>query len=142
MFFCRDCGMKLVEGTRVLKETSPKTGKRYYLNRCRPCLTESNRLLRKLKKKHPRPPAGTPCACCGRRDKLLCDHDHGSWGFRGWICSRCNSGLGQLGDSIESLQQALRYLERAQARSNAEQGDVAEEETDHGASSSGDVASR
>ena len=142
MVYCRDCGRKLGEGNRVLKETSPKTKKQYFLNRCRPCLSESGRLLRQLKKKHPRPPAGTPCAWCGRRDKLFCDHDHSSWDFRGWICKKCNCGLGELGDSIESLKRAVRYLERAQARSNDEQANVAPEETDNGASSSGELEPR
>ena len=59
------------------------------------------------------PPAGTPCACCGRVDKLFCDHCHASGAFRGYICRTCNSGLGQLGDSVPGLERALAYLRSA-----------------------------
>ena len=93
---------------RVLKEHGKH--KAYFLNRCRPCLTEAGALLRQLKREHAMPPAGTPCACCNRIDKLFCDHEHVTKGFRGWVCRNCNSGLGQLGDSVQGLERALTYL--------------------------------
>ena len=108
---CKTCGNVLTEDNRMVKEISKK-GTPYYLNRCKNCLKESDTLLRKLKKDNPRPPSGTPCECCGRIDKLFCDHDHGNGRFRGWVCKNCNSGLGLLGDSREGLKQALAYLER------------------------------
>lgn len=39
------------------------------------------------------------------------DHDHITGEFRGILCGNCNRGLGQLGDSIESVRNALVYLE-------------------------------
>lgn len=66
---------------------------------------------------------GGVCAICLRpesQNTYLCiDHDHtccppgGSCGkcVRGLICSPCNRGLGNLGDSLESLQRAVKYLE-------------------------------
>lgn len=60
-----------------------------------------------------RPPMGTPCACCGATDrKLWLDHDHETMEFRGWICGGCNTGIGQLGDTMEGLERAMRYLKR------------------------------
>lgn len=59
------------------------------------------------------PPLGTPCQnpACGRTDELLCvDHDHVSGEFRGWLCRRCNTGIGALGDSETGLLGALSYL--------------------------------
>jgi hypothetical protein len=40
------------------------------------------------------------------------DHDHTTGAFRGWLCNRCNLGLGHLGDTIASVEKALDYLRR------------------------------
>ncbi|MCC6695229.1 MAG: hypothetical protein IT365_06335 [Candidatus Hydrogenedentes bacterium] len=39
------------------------------------------------------------------------DHDHKTGKVRGVLCSKCNSGIGLLGDSVEGLRLAVRYLE-------------------------------
>lgn len=64
----------------------------------------------------PSRPEPTTCECCGKADRraLALDHCHETGVFRGWLCSRCNLGLGQLGDTIDSLQRALDYLKRSQ----------------------------
>lgn len=46
---------------------------------------------------------------------LALDHDHMTGKFRGWLCHRCNLGMGLLGDDIEGLRRAIAYLERANA---------------------------
>ena len=80
-------------------------------------MIEADMLLRTLKKQNPQPQAGTPCACCGRIDKLFCDHDHATGKFRAWICRNCNSVIGFLGDSEAGLRQALAYWERVRPKS-------------------------
>lgn len=59
----------------------------------------------------------THCECCnrlpGRSGRLELDHNHETGAFRGWLCHRCNLGLGNLGDTKHGLQRALEYLERA-----------------------------
>ena len=115
---CRDCGNLLTEETRVMKSVSKK-GKQYYLNRCRPCISNAELLLRRLKKQHPMPPPGSPCECCGRIDKLFYDHDHATEEFRGMLCRNCNSSIGMLGDSEAGLKQALAYLERVRPKSRS-----------------------
>ena len=115
---CRDCGDLLTEENRTMKSVSKK-GKQYYLNRCKTCITEADIIVRRLKKEHPPPPAGTPCACCGRIDKLFLDHDHSTKEYRSYICRNCNSGIGLLGDSEAGLRQALAYLERARPKSRS-----------------------
>ena len=124
---CRDCGDLLTEGNRVMKSVSKK-GKQYYLNRCKPCITEADVLLRALKKNNPQPAAGTPCACCNRIDKLFLDHDHSTKEYRSYICRSCNSGIGLLGDSEQGLRQALAYLERARPKSRS--GSPSDNKTD------------
>jgi len=39
------------------------------------------------------------------------DHCHETETFRGWICSRCNRGIGSFSDDISKLQEAILYLE-------------------------------
>jgi len=59
-----------------------------------------------------RPPIGTPCDCCGKStDMLVFDHDHETNAFRGWLCYQCNTSIGNLGDNLEGIMRAVKYLE-------------------------------
>ena len=64
----------------------------------------------------PRPALPHTCDCCGDviTDNMMLhfDHDHATGLFRGWVCRRCNTGIGNLGDTIEGLQNAIEYLKR------------------------------
>ena len=54
------------------------------------------------------------CECCGvelHKTPHL-DHNHITHKFRGWLCSKCNKGIGLLGDSLEGISKAKEYLER------------------------------
>lgn len=54
-----------------------------------------------------------PCPICLSDGPLVCDHEHGPDGrgpIRGWICNQCNLGLGNLGDTRECIERALKYL--------------------------------
>jgi hypothetical protein len=58
---------------------------------------------------------GGGCAICGGwsgREWLDIDHDHVTGQFRGFLCGRCNKGLGLLGDNIDGLRKAMDYLNR------------------------------
>lgn len=53
------------------------------------------------------------CAICKRppaKERLVVDHCHASGRVRGLLCRNCNSGIGKLGDSIETLRAAVAYL--------------------------------
>lgn len=63
------------------------------------------------------------CAICGKahsekpekkwaRARLAVDHDHSTGKVRGLLCFRCNTGLGSLGDDLQKLQRAVKYLKR------------------------------
>lgn len=57
------------------------------------------------------------CAICRADDrKLAIDHSHSTGEIRGLLCGRCNSMLGFLNDSTESLQNAITYLGDYQVR--------------------------
>lgn len=71
----------------------------------------------------PIPPYPVP-ACCENCQKPFkgtfhthLDHCHKTGKFRGWLCSRCNRGLGYFDDCIEGLQRAVEYLKRSERES-------------------------
>lgn len=57
------------------------------------------------------------CAICKRefqtRKKTHLDHDHKTGSIRGFLCSRCNLLLGNVGDNIELLKNAIQYLQES-----------------------------
>ena len=108
---CRDCGLKKprtsfrlyrrATGDRECRSTS-----------CKSCQSKHNKTVNRIRKTAP--PMPKHCECCGKEDdKLVLDHCHDTELFRGWLCSPCNLALGTLGDSIERVKLALRYLERS-----------------------------
>lgn len=51
------------------------------------------------------------CAICQTAaDAFVVDHDHDSGLVRGLLCHRCNTGLGNFRDSIDTLSRAVSYL--------------------------------
>lgn len=60
------------------------------------------------------------CAICGKPEtrkqkgvlkRLSVDHDHETGKVRGLVCHRCNTLLGMAEDNIETLENAILYLE-------------------------------
>lgn len=49
---------------------------------------------------------------------LCIDHDHEDGCFRGFLCDRCNRGIGLLRDSAQVLRKAVCYLEEPRACPN------------------------
>ncbi len=45
-----------------------------------------------------------------KKGNLLVDHCHKTGKVRGLLCTKCNAGIGGLGDSIEMLERAIEYL--------------------------------
>jgi ferredoxin-like protein FixX len=57
------------------------------------------------------------CAICMSptpkgRGTFHVDHCHETGKIRGILCHDCNTGIGKLGDSLESIKKAVSYLER------------------------------
>ena len=66
----------------------------------------TNVLFRKI-------PKPDKCDLCGKVTKYLNrDHDHQTEKARGWLCLKCNLGLGNFYDDIEKLNKAIAYLTR------------------------------
>jgi len=78
-------------------------------SRCKKCVKKQCKVRGKLHKKAP--PRPEFCECCKKIPLKWClDHDHSDDSFRGWICERCNTGLGKLGDNLEGIVNAMNYL--------------------------------
>lgn len=65
---------------------------------------------------------GGGCALCGavheKNRKLMVDHNHNTKKVRGILCSKCNTGVGLLGDNLEGLMRAVEYLRRSEDASD------------------------
>mgnify|MGYP003136273147 FL=1 len=96
-------------------------------NICRKCVAINTQRIKHLKTIHPLPDKTYRCPICTKSysdlvldQKLekkysatfVLDHDHNTGEFRGYICWKCNSGLGFLGDTISNVRRALKFLEQ------------------------------
>ena len=88
------------------KDGTPTRG-----NVCVQCKTDQSRLRVELRKSAGPPP--DRCTCCGTSSEVVIDHCHDTLAFRGWLCHKCNVGIGLLGDTVEGTQKAVQYLKRA-----------------------------
>lgn len=57
-------------------------------------------------------PSGTACEICGTTIDIVRDHSHQAGCFRGFLCRRCNTGLGCFSDNPELLLKAAIYAEK------------------------------
>ena len=78
--------------------------------RCRECIKKHSKIRKQLHKDAPQRPEY--CECCGKIPRKWClDHDHKTDKFRGWLCDKCNTGIGKLGDDLKGVKMAVKYLE-------------------------------
>ena len=87
---------------------------------CRLHSDKTKRIAVKKKGLYTKPPIGTPCPCCRvpmTHDKemtgMCFDHSTQTSEFRDWICKKCNTLLGMLGDdNPQGAQQLVDYLKK------------------------------
>ena len=88
-------------------------GHTQYDHRCRKCKNLHAKQLAEAKKKAGPKPANNECECCHKiSSSLVVDHVRGTTNPRGWLCRSCNTGMGLLGDNLEGVMNAVKYLSR------------------------------
>lgn len=107
---CKYCG--ITKHAREFRHRKKDNGVTLDNKMCKKCHLEQKAIIRRYKIKYS-PPLDSKCDCCGKIERLVCDHSHGSKKeFRGWLCNKCNVGIGYLGDTIDDVKNALSYLTR------------------------------
>ena len=122
---CIKCNRSL-----ALSAFSKRGGENYLRTECKECLRKQIALTNQLKKIYGLPPTDYICPICeksgenvigGPRQRngkkrnptpWVVDHDHKTKEFRGWLCHKCNRGLGTFDDNIDMLLRAINYLSR------------------------------
>jgi hypothetical protein len=82
---------------------------------------QNNYRREKLNFPEPTRPIPEQCECCGGPSGVHdfhLDHCHETNIFRGWLCGKCNRGIGSLGDNEEGLLRALAYLRKTNGKSD------------------------
>jgi hypothetical protein len=80
----------------------------------------------------PNPTEETVCEICGNdyeengNKKMVRDHCHKTNTPRGYLCNDCNTGLGILGDNLEGIEKAKKYLESVEGNKWKEKFDKTE----------------
>lgn len=84
--------------------------------RCKKCITKETKIRNKLHKKAPQKKP-IKCPICGKipesfktPHKWHLDHDPTDKYLRGWLCHGCNPSMGNLGDSLDNMVNAVSYL--------------------------------
>lgn len=110
------------EETKPVTEFGKASGGNYYRGECKKCGYDITKAREKAKALAPPIPKNHVCPICKREEELVkgrggkksgtwcCDHDHSTGKFRGWLCHDCNRGIGNMGDCVDRLQQAIDYI--------------------------------
>ncbi len=114
---CSKCSREL-----PLDKFSKDGGANYLRHECRECANLANKKRKLLKEKYGYAPNNYRCPICLRsesnikkpnnkqRTVWVLDHDHITDEFRGFLCHKCNLGIGNFNDDIMRLTRAISYL--------------------------------
>lgn len=103
---------KCIKCNNIKNNTEFRIDKRGTRNVCKECRKTSRRIVESLRKTAKEKPIPEVCECCGKEKKLVLDHCHETGQFRGWLCHQCNMAIGNLGDNISGLMNAVLYLDK------------------------------
>ena len=122
---CRRCGVLKPFNAYEINSYGSQRFPRKICKECRDTQQDSKKVAI-IKKwgtvKIIRPPEGTRCECCNtpmtygqkNMNSMCFDHDPVREEFRGWICKKCNTVIGFLGDNLDGTKKLVMYLEERQ----------------------------
>lgn len=99
-------------------------GENYLRTECKECDKQLVKIRDTLKKEYGNPPDGYLCPICGRKEEecrgqgnkkvgaWVIDHCHKTNTFRGWLCHKCNRGLGAFNDDVNIISKIIEYLNK------------------------------
>lgn len=109
MKICKLCGVEKDIKDFAISNTTPV--KIHYRRFCRECDNKKRKLVIDLRKNLEYPESNTKCPICKMvPNKYYLDHDWNTGKFRGWLCNKCNAGLGMFNDNLTILENAKIYL--------------------------------
>ena len=113
------CCIKCKEEKPLSEFYEMKTrGSSFIRNECYDCLKQLVRDRYHIRKTAP--PIPECCESCGDKfsiyNKPVLDHCHATSSFRGWLCPKCNVGMGHFQDDPAMLEKAIDYLKRTDGR--------------------------
>ena len=103
---CKSCRAKLHKDSYERKPTKPTLGNTYAQKKYR-CRT----MYDTTPEQYDQVLSIGYCEICGSTEDLVYDHDHVTMKARGCLCRGCNRAIGQLGDNLAGLLNAVKYLE-------------------------------
>jgi len=110
----------------------------YYRRECKECARKMARESKALREKYGSPPEDYRCPICDRSatdggakgdvatrrhssgNPWAIDHDHEKGHFRGWLCHKCNMGIGHFNDNVDLLHKAVTYLKNGSIHSTSD----------------------
>jgi len=104
-------------------------GGTYLRPECKKCMRDMAKSREEIRKIHGMPNEKTYICpiCLGTAEEVgdvqnrtawVLDHCHTTNTFRGWLCHKCNRGLGNFNDRIDILKRAVLYLSKNKETTN------------------------
>jgi hypothetical protein len=117
MKVCKRCKLE-----QPLSSYTNASGGNYKRTECKDCANKLTKERNALRKIHGMPTKDYECPICLRKEyeivgeggsagAWVIDHNHITATFRGWLCHKCNRGLGAFEDNSEKLMRAIKYLD-------------------------------
>ena len=115
---------KCIKCNKFLPETSfrKRGGENYLRTECKTCDAKLSKVRKELRKKHGSPPPNYRCPICKKGEDerkgqggkkcstWVVDHCHETDSFRGWLCHKCNRGLGAFDHDTDIIKRTIEYL--------------------------------